>query len=72
MKKKRSSTDGASDASTLNTIKQLRARTRKHKKKIKALKRKSTVSEDGDADKDSDVGAGDQFGGKNSKKKSKH
>ncbi len=30
------------------------------------------MSEDGDADKDSDVDAGDQFGGKNSKKKSKH
>jgi len=70
--KKRISTDSANDASTLNTIKQLRAQNKKHKRKIKALKKRSTVSDGGDGDKESDVDVGDQFGGKVSKKKSKH
>ena len=70
--KKRISTDSASDASTLSTIKQPRAQNKKHKRKNKALKKRSTVPEGGDGKKDGDVDAGDQFGGKGSKKKSKH
>jgi len=69
---KSSSTGSAIDVSVQNTIKQLRAQNKKQKRKIKALKRKSTVPESGDGDKDSDADAGDQFGGKISKRKSKH
>ena len=67
--KKRISTDNASDASTLNTIKQLRVQNKKQKRKIKASRRKSTVFDGGDFEKDSDVDAGDQFEGKASKRK---
>ena len=67
--KKRISTDNASDASTLNTIKQLRVQNKKQKWKIKASRRKSTVFDGGDFEKDSDVDAGDQFEGKASKRK---
>jgi len=67
---KSSSTSSASDVSARNAIKQLRAQNEKQKRKIKGLKRKSTVPENGDGGNDSDVDAGDQFGRKISKRKS--
>ena len=48
--------------------KDLKAQNQKYKRQIKALKRKSDVSEDEDAEKDTEDDAGNHFGGRNSKK----
>ena len=52
---------------------QLAAQNKKYKRKIKALRRKvdkGTAAQESD-ESDSDTDAGDQFGGKHSKKKKK-
>ena len=63
-----------SDVATANTVKQLREQNKKFKRKIKALKR-VTFKDDEDNGKDADsadeIDAGDQFGGKASKKNAK-
>ena len=49
------------------------SRTKKYKRQIKALKRSKTPNNKNDANSDDDnADAGDQFGGKNSKKKAKN
>ena len=67
---------GGSKASEANRMKQLAAQNKKYKCTIKALKRKpsgddATGTTVGASDSDSDTDAGDQFGGKHSKKKKK-
>jgi hypothetical protein len=63
-----------SDTVTANTLKQLREQNKKYKRKIKALKR-VTFKDDDDDDKNTssadEIDAGDQFGGKASKKNAK-
>lgn len=67
-----SSTNNTDDVSRDNTIKQLRAQNKKQKRRIKSLKRSSTSKDKEDSGKDSDDDdAGDQFGGKASKKRAK-
>ena len=66
----------ASKASTANTMKQLKTQNQKYKRKIKALQR----GDDGDSandnakhnESDSDVDAGDQFGGRHNKQSKKN
>ncbi len=68
-----STTSGGSKADA-NRMKQLVAQNKKYKRVIKAFKRKDPDSGEADAagdGSDSDTDAGDQFGGKNSKKKKK-
>jgi hypothetical protein len=63
-----------SDIESDNTVKQLREQNKKYKRKIKALKRVSSKDDDED-DKDAEsadeIDAGDQFGGRASKKNAK-
>lgn len=59
------------DAANANRLKQLSDTNKRMKRQIKALKRSSTSNGDDNADSDSDIDAGDQFGGKAAKKKQK-
>jgi uncharacterized protein YegL len=59
------------DQQAANTLKQLRQQNKKQRRKIKALMRKSPDGEGSDSDDLEVHDAGDQFGGKNAKKKSK-
>jgi hypothetical protein len=59
------------DAVTANTVKQLREQNKKCKRKIKALKQNSSNHNDKDDDSADEIDAGDQFGGKASKKNAK-
>ena len=75
--KKRNSTkggDGKGGNSNNNTIKQLKSQNSKFKRQIKALKRSSTNDDSKESDKDNDdeLDAGDQFGGKNARKRKKN
>ena len=75
--KKRNSTkggDGKGGNSNNNTIKQLKSQNSKFKRQIKALKRSSTNddSKESDEDNDDELDAGDQFGGKNARKRKKN
>ena len=65
--------DGRSkdDASTNNRLKQLAESNKKMRRQIKALKRKSTKDDTPINDDDSTIDAGDEFGGKASKKSKK-
>lgn len=59
---------------TSNTVKQLRQQNQKQRRKIKALMRKNPDDEASDSDsgdRDAAADAGDQFGGKNAKKKNR-
>ena len=51
-----------------NCLKQLTDQNKKYKRKIKALKVKDGDNDDSESKEDKDMGAGDQFGGKISKK----
>ena len=72
--RKRKGSEGAGETKAdANRVKQLVAQNKKYKRSIKAFKRqidKGGRSSDGD-ESDSDTDAGDQFGGKRSKKKKK-
>ena len=59
---------GKKNQSDANQLKRLKKRNSKYKRTIKALRRNQ---EGDDEDADEDIDAGDQFGGKNSKKKKK-
>jgi len=72
--KKKGGGDKSSNDQAANTMKQLRHQNQKQRRKIKALMRKNPDDgEDSDSDESAKPvnDAGDQFGGKNSKKKSK-
>ena len=56
------------EKATVNTVNQLKEQLKKYKRQVKALKRHAN---DDDGDTDVDVDAGDEFGGKAAKKKSK-
>ena len=76
MNKKLNSTkggDGKGGYSNNNTMKQLKVQNSKYKRQIKALKRSSANNDSDDNDKNvkEELDAGDQFGGKNSRKKKK-
>ena len=61
------------NAANDNRIKQITEQNKKYKRQIKALKRSKTPNNKNDANSDDDnADAGDQFGGKNSKKKAKN
>ena len=61
------------NAANDNRIKQITEQNKKYKRQIKALKRSKTPNNKNDANSDNDnADAGDQFGGKNSKKKAKN
>ena len=67
---------GPAKKSNANRMKQLIAQNKKHRRTIKSLKRTQRDDEDcagngGDGSGGSDTDAGDQFGGKHSKKKGK-
>ena len=63
---------GGNDQQAANTLKQLRQQNKKQRRKIKALMKKSPDDDGSDSDdEDTAQDAGDQFGGKNSKKKLK-
>ena len=63
----------STSAASTNTIRQLKQQLKKSKRQIKSLKRsKSSNNDDGNDDDDEDMDAGDQFGGKASKKKTKN
>ena len=61
----------AQKASEANRFKQLSDTNKRMKRQIKAFKRSSTDGDNDKQDSDSDTDAGDQFGGKASKKKHK-
>ena len=69
----RNGSESGGDKVNANRMKQLVAQNKKYKRSVKALKRRINgqggKSPDEDGDSDSDIDAGDQFGGKNSKKK---
>ena len=66
------STPGNANAANANRIKQITEQNKKYKRQIKALRRTSTSSDKNDTTSDDDnTDAGDQFGGKNSKKRAK-
>lgn len=69
-RRKRAGGRGKKTKSGSNKLKQLQKQNAQYKRTIKALKR-NKESDDEDADEDEDIDAGDQFGGKNSKKKKK-
>ena len=66
-----SSSSTSAFAKQSNTIKQLKATMKKQKRTIKSLKRRNISEGKEDINSDSDADAGDQFGGKASKKKKK-
>ena len=74
--KKRNSTKNGNvkgGNSDKNTMKQLKSQNSKYKRQIKALKRSSADNDDkvSDGEAEDGIDAGDQFGGKNSRKKKK-
>ena len=62
---------GRSNASEENTIKQLKLQNAKQKRKIKALRKKVSFKDDTDDNEEEEKDAGDEFGGRNQKKKGK-
>jgi hypothetical protein len=62
---------GNSSAANSNRMKQLQAQNKKYKRTIKSLKRSSKAADTDDDSNDDDIDAGDQFGGRVSKKKTK-
>lgn len=64
-----------SSANNVNRLKQLTQQNKKYRRQIKALKRGKSTNTDGDGDNDDDgdedIDAGDQFGGKNGRRKQK-
>jgi hypothetical protein len=74
--KKRNSTNSGNvngGHSNSNTMKQLKSQNSKYKRQIKALKRSSDNADSKESDnEDEELDAGDQFGGKNSRRKTKN